>query len=138
MNGILYDHYSDAPWDEDRWPNFSAAELACPHCDEYYHSILFLDAIQFVRTKTGKPVRLNSAHRCWFYNASKRIGGAPLSEHKKIAGDIDLEGHDRIGLRDACIEAGFTGFGYYGTFLHVDMGRPRWWASKAGRQLWKL
>jgi len=61
-----------------------------------------------------------------------------LSEHKKIAVDISLKGHDRIELRDACIEAGFMGIGYYGTFLHVDMGRHRWWASKAGRQLWNL
>ncbi|MCK5127657.1 MAG: hypothetical protein KAR42_15475 [candidate division Zixibacteria bacterium] len=135
---MIYSHYSEAPWDKERWPNFSPKELACPHCGEYYHNTAFLDAIQYVRTKAGKPIRLNSAHRCWLYNASKHIGGAPMSEHKKIAGDISLDGHDRFKLKELCKEAGFTGFGHYATFLHTDMGRPRWWTSKAGRQLWNL
>ena len=30
-----YEHFSQAPWQEDRWPNFKAVELACPHCGEY-------------------------------------------------------------------------------------------------------
>ena len=138
MKGILYAHYSEAPWDSARWKNFTVKELACPHCGEYYHSIAANDAIQQVRDMTGCVIRLNSTHRCWFYNASKRIGGAPLSEHKKIAFDIRLAGHDRDKLKAACQEAGFTGFGHYGTFLHVDMGRPRWWISIAGRKLWNF
>jgi hypothetical protein len=133
---MIYAHYSSPPWDKARWPNFSAKELACPHCGEYYHDTRMLDAIQAVRSSLGKPLRINSAHRCALHNA--RVGGAPLSQHKKIAFDISLHGHDREALKAACREAGFTGFGHYGTFLHVDMGRPRWWASTAGRRLWNL
>mgnify|MGYP003667875523 CR=1 FL=1 len=31
------------------------------------------------------------------------------------------------------IAVGFKGFGYYQTFLHVDLGRPRFWGQK---ELW--
>lgn len=134
----MYSHYSEAPFDKERWPNFSPKELSCPHCGEYYHDERFLDAIQSVRTWLGRILRLNSAHRCWLYNSSKRIGGAPLSMHKQIAGDIDTSGHDIVTLKTYCRAAGFTGFGHYKTFLHVDMGRPRWWASKEGKKVWNL
>ena len=133
---MIYSHYSDAPWDDARWPNFSAKEMSCPCCGEYYHHPAAFDAIQAVRVLINRPIRFNSTHRCAIHNA--RVGGAPLSQHKKWAGDIALAGQDRVALRDACMELGFTGFGYYGTFLHIDTGRPRWWASAAGGKLWKV
>jgi uncharacterized protein YcbK (DUF882 family) len=80
-------------------------------------------------------VQILSGHRCPIHNA--RVGGAPLSRHKiHIAFDINLAGHDLAGLLAACRQAGFTGFGYYQTFLHVDHGRPRRWWSKGGQKAW--
>ena len=120
------------------WNNFEPDEpgLACPHCGEFYFDPAAMDAIQTVRDLLGRPVHINSGHRCWYYNALPRIGGAPLSEHKRIAFDIDLTGHNRRDVLEACRAAGFGSFGYYRTFLHTDRRPGRQWYGKGARKLW--
>jgi len=111
--------------------------MACRHCGEGYHWPEFMAALEAVRISAGRPMRILSAHRCALHNA--RIGGAPLSQHLKLAADIDLRGHNRRALAGAAQRAGFTGFGYYQTFLHIDMGRPRrWHGSERAKQLWQV
>lgn len=129
-----YRHYTD--WKgEWRWPNFSIRRLSCPCCGEYYHDPETLDAVQAVRDELGKALIVNSAHRCLLHNI--KVGGAPRSMHKRIALDLSMIGHDRHEVLAAAKRAGFRGFGYYQTFLHVDMGPVRFWYSgKAARQLW--
>jgi len=131
-----YAHYSHVAWDKARWPNFEAHEFACNHCGQLYYWPDFFDRIQWVRTNLGLPINFNSAHRCDLHNV--RVGGAPLSQHKKLAVDIDLEGHDRRELAAYCKAAGFTGFGYYNTFLHVDLGRTRFWYGKGAKASWQV
>ena len=124
-------------WDKERWPNFSSSELSCRHCGGLYLWPEFIDRLQRLRETMNAPLRILSGHRCALHNA--RVGGAPLSEHLKLAADISLQGLNRFYLRDAAKQAGFTGFGYYTTFLHVDLGRPRHWAgSEKARQLWQM
>ncbi|WP_427450525.1 D-Ala-D-Ala carboxypeptidase family metallohydrolase [Litorimonas sp. WD9-15] len=94
-----------------------------------------MDRLQLARYDVGKPFQILSAHRCALHNA--RVGGAPLSQHLKLAVDIRASGHNRQDLLQACRKAGFTGFGFYTTFLHIDLGRPRqWWSSQIARDLW--
>lgn len=135
---MMYDDWREVEWDSERWPNFSAAELACRcGCGEYYHSPADLDSLQGVRTGLGVSVNLSSAHRCDLHNA--RVGGAPFSEHKmKIAFDIKLQGHDPETLLRACIRNGFDSFGYYGMFLHTDRRPGRRWFGRGqrGKRLW--
>ena len=97
-----------------------------------------MDVLQAMRDDIGRPLRVLSAHRCGIHNA--RVGGAPLSQHLKLAVDIALDGHDPVRLRRAAVRAGFTGFGYYRTFLHLDLGRPRQWVSPhpSVRTLWQI
>jgi len=119
------------------WPNFSKGELSCRHCGEYYHWPEFLDRLQAVRDRVGRALFVNSAHRCSMHNA--RIGGAPLSQHLRLAVDISLYGHDHFSLLAAAEDAGFSGFGFYTTFLHLDMGRHRrWYGSQKARELWQI
>jgi uncharacterized protein YcbK (DUF882 family) len=67
------------------------------------------------------------------------VGGAPFSQHLSLAADISVHNHDKIALYRACERAGFTGFGFYATFLHIDLGRPRhWWFSEKAKQLWQI
>jgi len=68
------------------------------------------------------------------------VGGAPLSQHLRLAADISLVGHDKRALLLACRRAGFTSFGFYNTFLHIDLGRPRsqYRLNKAPGKGWKL
>ena len=120
-----------------RWPNFSASEFACRHCGETYYWSEFFDKIQAVRLELGVPIVILSGHRCSLHNA--RVGGAPFSQHLKLAADIAVLDHDRSNLLKACKRAGFTGFGFYHTFLHIDLGRPRhWWSDEKAKQLWKI
>ncbi|WP_371395780.1 D-Ala-D-Ala carboxypeptidase family metallohydrolase [Fretibacter rubidus] len=121
-----------------RWPDFSHTEMACRHCGAGYDWPLFMDLLQAMRDDIGRPLRVLSGHRCGIHNA--RVGGAPLSQHLKLAADIALDSHDPVRLRRAAQHAGFTGFGYYRTFLHLDLGRPRQWFSPhpSVRDLWQI
>lgn len=131
---MLIKHYSEVTWDSARWPNFSPQEFSCRHCGEFWYAEEYFDAIQMVRDILGRPVRLFSAHRCWKHNAN--VGGAPLSEHKKIALDIGIALHNKARLLYALKQAGFSSFGFYGTFIHVDMRPGRRWATEEGRRIW--
>ena len=124
-----------------RWPHFSMAELSC-HCagrfcrGEYWHDPAFLDRLEAIRADLGKPLIINSAHRCRQWNAC--VGGAPLSRHKTLAADIALAGHDRFILRRAAQKAGFSGFGLARSFIHIDCRPvPAIWFYKGSRSLWQ-
>jgi len=120
-----------------RWPNFDPSEFSCRHCGETFYWPEFLDKIQTVRSELRRPLVILSGHRCALHNA--RVGGAPFSQHLKLAADISTLGHDRRKLLRACRNAGFTGFGFYNTFLHIDLGRPRnWWSGEKAKQLWQI
>lgn len=124
-------------WLPERWPNFSYEELACRHCQEMYFWPEFLDRLQDARYVSGQSFHILSGHRCSLHNA--RVGGAPLSQHLKLAADISLIGHDRAALFHACKDAGFHGFGFYQTFLHIDLGRPRhWYGGQKAKDLWQI
>lgn len=133
---ILFPFFMDAPWDVDRWRNFGAHEFACPCCGEFFLDEYSFDCLQVARSIVGSPFKINSAHRCPIHNA--RVGGKPLSQHKKIAFDISIRNHPfPVKVFHACRDAGFTGFGFYQTFIHVDMGRPRrWFSGPYGRKKW--
>lgn len=119
-----------------RWRNFSPGEMGCRHCAAVYHWPEFMDPLQHARDQVGRPFRILSAHRCRLHNA--RVGGAPRSEHLRLAVDIALAGHDHWALYAAMKQAGFTGFGFYETFLHADMGRSRqWFGSPKAKLIWK-
>lgn len=95
-----------------------------------------MDSLQALRVEIGRPIRLLSAHRCELHNAA--IGGAPLSQHLRMALDVDLRGHDRFKLAKAAKLIGFSGFGYYQNFIHLDGGRSRYWFSgDKARQVWQ-
>lgn len=125
-----------------RWPHFSISELSC-RCGgkfcagEYWHAPDFLDALQALRQKTGRPLHLTSAHRCPQWNA--HVGGAPLSQHKQLAVDIHLQGHDRFALLEDAKALGFSGFGLARTFLHLDRRAvPAVWYYLGSKTLWQI
>lgn len=130
----LYPDWRDLSCDW-RWPDFSPAEFACK-CDgrycsgEYWHDPVFLNAIQCLRSALGAPVIINSGHRCALWNA--QVGGAPRSEHKRIAADIRLARHAPGRLFAEAARAGFGSFGFYRTFLHADLRAGRRWFGGAG------
>ena len=127
---------SPAGWDALRWPHFSPREIACPCCGEIHLWPEALDALEKLRTGVAAPLRIDSGHRCALHNA--RVGGAPLSLHKKLAFDIALNGHDPARLLATARAAGFKGFGFGRTFLHLDTrGRPaHWFYGTRSKEKW--
>ena len=120
---MIYSHWSKAPWDSKRWPNFQPWEFASPDNGQLYWHPEFFDKLQALRTAIGMPININSAHRSWRHNIA--VGGAVRSAHKTMAVDIDLRGHNRFHILAAARAVGFTGTGYYKGFIHLDLGRKR-------------
>jgi len=123
------------------WPHFSIAELAC-RCGgrfcmgEYYNDADFLEALEALRKNVGRPLIINSGHRCAQWNAA--VGGAPRSMHKTIAVDISLIAQDRHALLTTARALGFNGIGMARTFLHLDRRAvPASWFYKGARGLWQ-
>ena len=125
-----YKHYKNVPMDKWRWPNFTPQEVAS---NGDYSVILHfetLDKMQALRNAMGAQLVVNSWYRDAAHN--KRVGGGAKSMHLKgRAVDISIFGHDPKKLYAEAEAAGFTGFGFYDTFLHVDTGKRRSW-GKAG------
>ena len=133
---MIFSHWSYADWDPKRWPNFHPSELASPDNGQLYWWPDFFDRLQAARTLADKPFHITSAHRSWRYNIA--VGGAPRSQHKKMAVDISLHNHNRFKLAGICKSVGFQGMGYAQTFLHVDMGRQRhWFYGQKSMEAWK-
>ena len=121
-------HYDEVPAGSWAWPHFQPREVACHGSASLLISTPALDTLERMRVAVGRPMILLSAYRSEAHNAI--VGGAALSEHLLgHAFDIELRGHDRSRLTFEAAQAGFTGFGYYGSFLHVDTGRRRSWGS---------
>ena len=117
------------------WANFSPEEMGCNHCGAIYYWPEFMDRLQAMRSDVGKAFHILSAHRCAVHNAL--VGGEPLSQHLRLAVDISTIGHDRLALLLAARRAGFTGYGFANSFLHLDIGRKRhWFYGKRSEQLW--
>lgn len=122
----LFSHYSQfrEKW---HWKNFTPAELACKHCGEYYHDPDSLDALQLLRGGWGRPIIINSAHRCETHN--RAVKGTPNSQHLKIAFDCACLRKNQDSFVHAALIAGFTGIGRYASrgFVHLDTGPKRGW-----------
>ena len=84
-----------------------------------------LDTLDMLRGKWGKPIVLNSAHRCAKHNAS--VGGAKNSRHLKIAFDRRVPKQEQEAFIALAEECGFTGIGVYENFVHLDLGKKRKW-----------
>lgn len=111
-----------------RWRHFMPRELASKGDGSLLVDEDALDRLELARRILGQPLLILSAYRDPLHNA--KVGGAPLSMHKQgKAFDIRLAGLDKWQLLSACQKAGFTGFGFYLTFLHVDTGKPRTWGK---------
>lgn len=68
-------------FDAARWPHFAPADIACRCCGEIYIWPEALDTLERLRVAMNAPLNIDSGHRCALHNA--RVGGAPMSLHKK-------------------------------------------------------
>lgn len=118
------------------WKNFTPEEISCRHCDELWTSssndtpLYFkraMDKLQELRDKWGKPIVINSGHRCIKHNAE--VGGASQSQHLAVAFDCVCPREEQRAFAKMALEVGFHVARPYpdNGFVHLDMGRPRTW-----------
>jgi uncharacterized protein YcbK (DUF882 family) len=100
--------------------------MACRGTGQIKTTATLLNRLDVVRDRFGAPITVLSGYRSPYHNAV--VGGAPLSRHViGDAVDISTVNLDKDYLEQLARNEGFTGFGYYRTFLHIDLGRPRKW-----------
>ena len=135
MDWIDYPHWSHVPPRAWPWPNFTPPELASRGNGAIRLQRAALDTLQTLRDALGQPMHITSAYRDPIHN--RRVGGARFSRHTLgQAFDISLAHQDRERLRALARNAGFTGFGLYQTFLHLDTGPSRRWFGQNAKELW--
>jgi uncharacterized protein YcbK (DUF882 family) len=110
--------------------NFASTEFDCnckrPDCTVTNIETDHVEALQKMRDKWGKSVKITSGFRCAAHNAAE--GGASNSRHKvSDATDIQVEGMTPAQVADDCEH--FNGLGRYDTFTHIDSrplgGKPK-------------
>lgn len=119
------------------WPskNFTPRELASKGNGAVRTHTSSLMKLQALRDLWGRPMVINSGYRDPAYN--RKVGGAVRSQHKEgKAFDISVRGlthQEKRQLVGYAYQVGFTAFGGYNTFLHVDDrdGAARWGQSWA-------
>ena len=125
----FFRHYREV--DDTKWQftYFKPIELASKGDETLLLDVDAVSKLDKLRWLLNKPINLNSAYRDPLHNFN--VGGSPNSQHLLgTAFDIRLDNHDKYELVKYAKQVGFTGFGYYKTFLHVDTGRERWWGEK--------
>jgi len=82
--------------------------------------LLFLEALQQMRDRTGTPIIVNSGFRCAVHN--RAVGGSTNSQHcKGLAADIRSNSLSPEELARLALEIPLLkGVGLYSTFVHVD------------------
>ena len=130
MPTLTYPHWRDVPANTWRWPNFSAAEIACRGTGAIKINTEAMDKLQALRDRLGKPLIIRSAYRGPEHN--RAVGGAPASKHMQgTAFDIAMANHDPVAFMAAARAVGFLGFGTYprSGFIHIDLGPARSWGE---------
>ena len=130
MPTLTYPNWRDVPANTWRWPNFSAAEIACRRTGAIKINTEAMDKLQALRDRLGKPLIIRSAYRSPKHN--RAVGGAPASKHMQgMALDIAMSNHDPVAFAEAARAVGFHGFGTYprSGFMHIDLGPARSWGD---------
>ena len=127
---ISYAHWKQVPrtWTAWPWRHFIPKEIACKGTGKLSVNAGLLDKLDILRSRLGHPLSVSSVFRTPYWNS--KCGGAPRSMHLFcLAADIKIVNKDKNLILELAKDLGFTGFGYYRTFLHVDLGRKREWGK---------
>ncbi len=103
--------------------------------DEHFIDPTLFDALHAVRQRldTHRPFQIISGYRSPKTNAMLHRNSDGVAEHSQhVQGkaiDVRIEGADLSRLRDAALDLGAGGVGYYPVsgFVHIDTGRVRQW-----------
>jgi len=110
--------------DWSKYPDFSKEEFDCHETGENEMQSRFLDILQKLRTRYGKPMRITSGYRSPSHSIEIRKD-KPGTHAEGIAADIYCTGPDKYRLAKMAFEMGFAGVGVGSNFIHLDVSRER-------------
>ena len=115
--------YTADTWPQDRWPNFSFAEMACQETGECEINEATMDRMQLLRDYCGLPLTITSGSRRPLHSI-EAAKAAPGTHAMGRAVDIACNGVEALDLIEEALEVRFTGFGVQQKgehrFLHLD------------------
>lgn len=102
---------------------FTAREMACSHCGESHMDEEFMEKLDELRERFGKPLAVSSAYRCPEHPVEARKSTKGAHVYGKAA-DFAVSHWDAHKVLQHAMELGFTGIGIQqkgdGRFIHVD------------------
>lgn len=113
---------------------FKPEEFACRHCDANQMDAVFLEEIDELRARYGRPLVVSSGYRCPAHNAAVSSTGLTGPHTTGRATDFAIDRGPALQLLKVALGMNFTGIGIQqkggGRFLHVDNlpnapGQPR-------------
>jgi zinc D-Ala-D-Ala carboxypeptidase len=107
-----------------KYPNFTKEEFDCQETGENEMQARFMEMLQLLRKRYGKPMRITSGYRSPNHSIEKRKSKPGTHAHG-IAADIYAVGPDKYRLVKLAFECGFTGVGVAANFIHLDCSRER-------------
>ena len=110
--------------DWSKYPNFSKSEFDCQETGENDMQPRFLEMLQSLRDRYGKPMTITSGYRSPNHS-TERKKAKPGTHAQGIAADIYVTGPDKYRLVKLAFEYGFTGIGIDKSFIHLDASRDR-------------
>lgn len=125
-SAVHFLHWKNIPVNFWRWINFNPREMACRSTGSIIVVNSFMDRLQALRDKVGKPLLISSGYRSPEYNVrvSKTGPAGPHTTGRAV--DIVASGDLALTLILAGRGLGFTGIGLLqhgaisGRFLHLD------------------
>lgn len=107
-----------------KYPNFTKSEFDCQETGENEMSPRFMDLLQLLRTRYGKPMKITSGYRSPKHSIERKKV-KPGTHAQGIAADIYCVGPDKYRLVKLALELGFTGIGVDKSFIHLDVSKER-------------
>lgn len=114
--------------DWSKYQNFSKREFDCRETGENRMSAEFMDKLQALRIRYGKPMRITSGYRSPRHSIEAAKAN-PGTHAQGIACDVGVQGADALLLVKLALDMGFTGIGVSqkstgARFIHLDIA-PR-------------
>jgi len=105
--------------DWSKYPNFSKKEFDCKETGENEMQPEFLQKLQMLRYKYGRPMIVTSGYRSPRHSI-EAAKASPGYHARGQAVDIAVTGKDAHDLVFLAMTSGFNGIGVAKTFVHLD------------------
>lgn len=109
--------------------HFTTQEMECSHCGVCLMRDAFMNKLEYLRVKWGRPIMVTSGYRCPDHNRS--VGGAKGSQHiKGNAADLDTSklSPEDLEVFEALCKSIFINAVPGPGFVHCDEGVKRNWS----------